>query len=127
MYEFDPRIANDRVSPLRVNKTLNKLIPFMILHKLTTNGINTLPFVLSLSKDLIGASERDNRTGLLSDLRACARIGISIVGVIGRALFHVIDDEPMGLHPDLLEAPETHFQLLGGIPAFFDDQESGVR
>ena len=34
-----------------VKETLNKLIPLMF-DQLTTNGINPLPFVLSLSKDL---------------------------------------------------------------------------
>jgi len=49
-------MAEDVISFLK--ETLNKLIPFMVrqgspefIEGLTTNGINPLPFVLSLSKE----------------------------------------------------------------------------
>jgi hypothetical protein len=40
----------------QLKEALNKWIPLMPFDKLTTNGIYMLPFVLSLSKDLIRAS-----------------------------------------------------------------------
>jgi len=64
-------VSSMRRTACLLKETLNKLIPFMPFDKLrrafdkpvlsraegfTTNGINPLPFVLSLSKDLIRAS-----------------------------------------------------------------------
>ena len=68
-----------------IRETLNKWIPLMVRCfvrlSITTNGINNLPFVLSLSKDLFSAS-----LGLRPHIAAGNKSGISQPGCKPRGL-----------------------------------------